>query len=121
MHWLLLLAQADKPEVNLVDFFRNPLFPVMIVVIGFMIFSMRSAARQRREQQAMIAAVKKNDKVETTAGILGVVVAVKEGEDEVTLKVDDQSNTRIRIRKSAIVRVTVASAEEQKEGAAKAS
>jgi hypothetical protein len=33
------------------------------------------------------------------------VVAIKENEDEVTLRVDDTSNTRIRVLKSSIVRI----------------
>ena len=33
--------------------------------------------------------LKKNDEVVTAAGIIGVVTHIKEGADEVTLKIDD--------------------------------
>ena len=49
------------------------------------------------------------------SGIIGVVVAIKENEDEVTLRTDDASNTRIRVLKSSVVRVT---SEEQQQPAA---
>jgi preprotein translocase subunit YajC len=77
------------------------------LILGLMVVMFfRSSARQKRELQNALAALKKNDKVVTSAGILGVVVAVKENEDEVTLKTDDATNTRIRVLKSSIVRIT---------------
>ena len=67
----------------------------------------RASSRQRKELQKALAAMKKNDKVVTSGGILGVVVALKDNEDEVTLKVDETSNTRIRVLKSSVVRIIV--------------
>jgi preprotein translocase subunit YajC len=89
----------------------------MIIMVVMFIMMGRSNARQRREMAAMIANLKKNDKVITSAGIIGVVVALKEGEDEVTLRVDESTNTRIRVLKSTIARVTT---EEQQQQAAAA-
>jgi preprotein translocase subunit YajC len=48
----------------------------------------------------MLKKLQKNDKVVTTGGIFGVVTSVKE--DEVTLKVDDTQNVKIRFTRSAI-------------------
>jgi len=50
--------------------------------------------------------LKNNDRVVTAAGIVGIVVGLKDTEDEVTLKTDDSSNTRIRVLKSSIVQIT---------------
>ena len=44
----------------------------------------------------------KNDKVLTAAGIYGTVLSVSDKEDEVVVKVDD--NTRLRMIKSGITR-----------------
>jgi preprotein translocase subunit YajC len=105
MYWFSLLAvEGEAPQVG-----ANPLLqyaPVILFVVAMFIIMGRSSAKQRREQQSLLAKVKKNDKVITSAGIIGVVVAVKENEDEVTLRVDDASNSRIRVLKSTIVRVT---------------
>src|SRR6476469_8859776 len=77
------------------------------IVMGLMlVMFFRSSSRQKRELQNALANLKKNDKVVTSAGIIGVVVAIKENEDEVTLKVDAASNTRIRVLKSSINRIT---------------
>ena len=75
--------------------------PVLMLILMF-----RSNSKQKRQQQNALSAMKKNDRVVTSGGILGVIVALKENEDEVTLRVDDTSNTRIRVLKSSIVRVT---------------
>ena len=48
----------------------------------------------------MVQALNKNDRVRTIGGILGTVVDVRG--DEVTLKIDEQNNTKIRISTSAI-------------------
>ena len=67
--------------------------PVLMLIMLFR----SELGKQKREQQNALAGLKKNDKVVTSAGILGVVVAIKDNEDEVTLRVDDTSNTRIRV------------------------
>ena len=76
------------------------------IIMGLMlVMFFRASSKQKRELQTALAAMKKNDKVITSGGIIGVVVAIKDGEDEVTLKVDDATNTRIRVLKSSVVRI----------------
>ena len=53
----------------------------------------------------MLAAVKKNDRVVTAGGIYGVVTNVHQEADEVTVKVDEATNTKLRVTLSSIVRV----------------
>ena len=63
---------------------------------------------QRREQQQrkqLLKEIKKNDRVVTIGGIYGVVTNVKRENDEVTIKVDESSNTKLRITFSSISRV----------------
>ena len=50
----------------------------------------------------LATALKKNDKVLTTAGIIGTVVSISEKEDEVTVRVDE--NCRLKMLKSSISR-----------------
>lgn len=105
MHWtplLTLLAQADNQQPATPPwFYLMYALPVLLLIMMF-----RSNSKQKRDQQNALSALKKNDKVVTQSGILGVVVAIKENEDEVTLRVDDTSNTRIRVLKSSIARIT---------------
>jgi preprotein translocase subunit YajC len=109
-----LLADADPnaaqpagppPAANMI---------MLLLPLGLFFFLMVTSSRkQKQTMQNLLSSLKKNDKVETTAGIFGTVVALKENEDEVTLRTDDTSNTRIRVRKSSIIRI-IGSEEEQK-------
>jgi preprotein translocase subunit YajC len=100
MTWLVLFAQ-DPPQQAPLWFTYLP-----FIILGLMlVMFFRASAKQKRELQKALAAMKKNDRVVTSGGILGTVVAVKENEDEVTLKTDDTSNTRIRVLKSSVVRI----------------
>ena len=78
--------------------------PTLIMVVGLiaiMYFVMfREPKKRQRQQQQMIQSLKKNDKVRTIGGIIGIVVDVKD--DEVTLKVDESNNTKIKVAVSAI-------------------
>jgi preprotein translocase subunit YajC len=48
----------------------------------------------------MLAELSKNDRVVTIGGVIGTVVEVRE--NEVVLKVDESSNTRMRFSRNAI-------------------
>lgn len=93
----------------------GPLFlPVMLVLLGYFIL-FRPMQRQEKERQAMVSALKKKDRVVTSAGIIGVVEAIKEKEDEVTLKIDENSPVRLKVLKSSIVRVLTDEAAKDKD------
>jgi preprotein translocase subunit YajC len=99
---LILLAEGDAAQSGTPPaYFLLYALPVLLLIMMF-----RTNSKQKRDQQNALSALKKNDKVVTSSGILGVVVAIKENEDEVTLRVDDTSNTRIRVLKSSIARIT---------------
>ena len=53
----------------------------------------------------MLGALKKNDRVITAGGVYGVVTNVHREADEVTLKVDESSNVKLRVTLSSIARV----------------
>lgn len=115
--FLTLLIAADQP-VSEAPWWSSMLMFLPIMVL-FYLMLIRPAQRQEKERQALIAAVKRNDKVVTSGGIIGVVANVKDKEDEVTLKIDENSNVRLRVTRSSIVRVISAedSAKDSKEGA----
>ena len=48
----------------------------------------------------MVQTLKKNDKIRTIGGLLGTVVDIKD--DEITLKVDESNNTKVKVASSAI-------------------
>ena len=93
--WLLLLQQ---------------IVPLLLIGLAFYFILIAPQRRKQKETQRMIDAVAKGDRVTTVGGIHGTVVQV--GDGDVTLKVDESSNTKIRFQKSALAAV------EQKDAAA---
>lgn len=88
---------------------------IPMVAIGFLFYFLLIVPqrREQRKRQQMLAALKKNDRVITIGGIYGVVSNVHREADEVTLKVDEATNTKIRVSLNAIARVIQEGASEQ--------
>ena len=93
------LTQGTPPKKNSNMTFI--LLGLMFVVFYFMIF--RGPKKKQQKQQKMIQSLQKNARVQTVGGILGTVLEV--GDNEITLKVDETSNTKIKVLPSAISRV----------------
>lgn len=97
------------------------LFPIalMFAVLAFMLLSARSQKkREQRERDEMHARLGKNDRVLTVGGIIGTVMSVKE--NEVVLKVDETTNTKMTFLKSAVQRVLEEPAASEKQAATSA-
>jgi|GEM_PF-89238 len=88
------------------------------LIIVFYFLLIRPERKERARRQAMLNALKKNDRVLTIGGIYGVVTNVHREANEVTIRVDDANNTRIRCTLSAIAQVLgeETPSEKQKEG-----
>jgi preprotein translocase subunit YajC len=63
---------------------------------------MRGPRKKQQEHKQMVQSLKKNDKVRTIGGIIGTIVDIKD--DEITLKIDETNNTKIKVIPSAIGR-----------------
>ena len=109
MHWILAQAAATQPTgappPSFFDMLRGPFFPLMLVLVVLWIFVIRSKRKQENERKGMLESLKKNDRIETIGGLLGTVVEVRDG--EVIVKADENNNTKLRFRRSAIHRVIV--------------
>jgi preprotein translocase subunit YajC len=82
------------------------IFTIWVPIIAVFYFLLiRPQRLEQRKRQEMLAAVKKNDRVVTVGGIYAVVANVHREADEITLKVDENNNTRIRVTMAAIARV----------------
>jgi preprotein translocase subunit YajC len=73
---------------------------LMFVVMYLLLF--RGPRKKQQEHLRMVKSLQKNDKVQTIGGVIGVVVDVRD--DEITLKVDENNNTKIKVIPSAIGR-----------------
>jgi preprotein translocase subunit YajC len=77
------------------------IFLAMLFVLMYMIL-FRGPRKKQQQHKQMIHSLAKNDKVQTIGGIIGTVVDIKE--NEITLKIDESNNTKIKILRSAIGR-----------------
>ena len=73
---------------------------LIFVMMYLLLF--RGPRKKQQEHKQMVQALAKNDRVRTIGGIIGTVVDIKG--DEITLKVDEANNTKIKIVKDAIGR-----------------
>jgi preprotein translocase subunit YajC len=87
-------TQAQRPS----GYFNFILIGMMLVVMYLLLF--RGPRKKQQEHKTMVQSLQKNDRVRTIGGIVGTVVDIK-GE-EVTLKVDESNNTKIKVIASAI-------------------
>lgn len=83
----------------------KPLIPLWLflplgIVMVFMLF--RGPQKQKQKRKKMVQSLKKNDRVQTIGGIFGTVMDIKD--DEITLKIDESNNTKIKVTFSAIGR-----------------
>jgi len=86
--------------------------PIVFIFVIMYFLLIRPQKTREKERQALLSQLKKNDHVLTTGGIYGIVTSVKD--DEVTLRVDETQNTRIRFAKSAIAAVVNPDGEKEK-------
>lgn len=77
--------------------------PIILIfaIMYFLIF--RPQAKKQKQQRMMIDALKKGDKVVTAGGIYGTIVGVKEKENTVILKIDD--NTKIELARNSVAQI----------------
>jgi len=74
---------------------------LIFVVLYFIMF--RGPKKRQQQQDQMVKALKKNDRVQTIGGIFGTVLDISD--TEITLKIDEANNTKIKILPSAVHKV----------------
>jgi preprotein translocase subunit YajC len=95
---LALLAQNEQKDAPSPLITLAPL--IVIFVLFYVLLILPAQRREKRQRQAIFAALKKGDKVMTSAGIIGVVANIKD--DEVTLRLEEG---KMRVVKSTIARI----------------
>ncbi len=76
----------------------------MFALFAMVIFtSMRAGRKEKKQRAAMMRSLGKHDRVQTVGGIIGSIIEIKG--DELMIRVDEASNTRIRVARSAIQKV----------------
>jgi preprotein translocase subunit YajC len=101
----MLFAQNGGEEAAPPADWTRPL--LLFAALGFLFYFLliRPQRREQGKRQMMLSAVKKNDRVVTIGGIYGVVTNVHREADEVTVKVDESTNTKLRMTLGSIARI----------------
>lgn len=86
--------------------------PFIVIFVLFYFLLIKPQRRQQKEREKMISAIKKNDHVITNGGICGVVDRIKD--NDVFLRVDEKSDVKIRVLRSAIAMVEKVSGADDK-------
>lgn len=74
-----------------------PFFLVLLFMIGF---SWWAQSKDKKRRAAMLSSIGRSDRVQTAGGIIGTVVELRD--DEVVLRVDEATNTKITFSKHAV-------------------
>ncbi len=82
---------------------------LMLAMGVFFFMTSRSQKREKNQKADMLNNLSKNDRVMTIGGVIGTVVGVKE--NEVTLKIDEATNTRMTFTKRSIQQVVTSDAD----------
>jgi preprotein translocase subunit YajC len=100
--WLLAEAEnANQGQGSLLS-----VLPAILAIVALFYFMMLRPERRRQQQhRALLESLKKNDRVVTVGGVYGVVTNVQRDADEVTIKVDEATNTKLRVTFGSISRV----------------
>jgi preprotein translocase subunit YajC len=100
-----LLADGEAPAdgaAQPVPFFMNPLFLIGMFGLFYVVVMLPARRREKRDAAAMFASMKAGSKVILTGGIVGTIVKVKDGEDEVVVRSEE---SKFRVLRSSVVRV----------------
>ena len=105
-----LLAEAPQTEGSP---WMNMLVLMLPMVLIFYFLLIRPQKKQEAQRRAMIAAIKKNDRILTNGGMYGVVTNVID--DDLVIRVDDTNKVKVRITMSAVAAVINQKDDEDKE------
>ncbi len=87
---------APQPGPGSPNFFIIIFFALMVMII----FSMGGQRKEKKKKKAMLENLKKGNRVQTIGGILGTVVEVRD--DHVVVKIDENTNARVKFSRGAI-------------------
>ena len=79
------------------------ILPLVLIPVAFYFLLMRPNQQKQRNWQQMLSALKPGDRITTTGGIRGIVIALREDTLQIRVAPD---NIKLEIVRSAIASVT---------------
>jgi preprotein translocase subunit YajC len=104
----MILAQTTTaaPSGNfrgIGDFFSSPMALLFLLLPVLLYYSSAAKRKEEKDRKALMAKMKRGDRVQTIGGILGTVVEVRDA--EIVVKVDESNNTKIKFARSAVLKI----------------
>ena len=99
LYSFIFFANADVPPGP------NWILIFSFMFLGLIIMWLLLASPQKRQEERMrkmLAALEKNDKVMTVGGLIGTVHSIDREQNEIVLKVDESTNTKLRFHLTAV-------------------
>lgn len=107
--WALAQDAAAEVPPEVAPKAAEPFFPpialIIIPLVLFYVLLILPEKRKRAEVTKKLSALKKNDRVVTIGGIHGVIVQASAESEEVIIRVDESTGTRLRMNRSAISQI----------------
>lgn len=85
--------------------FGSMQFIFLMIAATVMMMLLMRPRKVDQDQAKRLAGLKKNDRIVTAGGIIGTVLSIRDDNNTVTLRIDEATNTKIQILKSAISKV----------------
>jgi preprotein translocase subunit YajC len=102
----ILLAEAEAPADPGQNRGLFGMLPAMVIImVLYFVLFLRPQRQRDTAHRTQLEGLKKNDRVVTIGGIYGTVTNVQRESDEVTLKVDEATNAKLRVTLNSIARV----------------
>ena len=83
--------------------FSNPMFLMLgLMLLFWVVVILPMSRRTRKDQEKLLTSIARGSKILTTSGIVGTVVTIKDGEDEIVIRSED---SKLRIKRSTVSQV----------------
>jgi preprotein translocase subunit YajC len=76
------------------------LFLLLGLMVVMLLLSSMGQRKEKKRRQELLSSLSRHDRVQTTGGVIGTITEIRG--DEVVVKVDESTNTKIRFAKSAV-------------------
>ena len=106
---------APAPGATVLGLPLNMVLMIGVIGLWFYLLLIRPQQKQERDRKQMIDALKKNDRVLTSAGIYGTVMSVDGEGDRIVLRIGEDQGVRVAFTKGSIVRVMEVASDKEKE------
>ena len=76
-----------------------------VMMLMFLFVMPRQQQKEQAKQTELLDGLKKNDEVVTAGGIKGRVVNIRDGGEFITIRIDENTNTKMQILKKSVIKV----------------